>query len=175
MLNKIISFSVKNKLIIGLFVLALIGWGTFEVTRLPIDAVPPGQLVKCYSTSKTGEQYAASIHLITRNVDENGSGEVHCHFEKYDRRLVPGMFMNAEIELQNANVTAVPDDAVVKWENKHYIFVSAGNDKFIMTPVETGTSNGGFTEIKTNIGNKEIVIRNAYTLLMKMKNGGEEG
>jgi cobalt-zinc-cadmium resistance protein CzcA len=40
MLNKIISFSVRNKLIIGLFVLALIGWGTYEVTRLPIDAVP---------------------------------------------------------------------------------------------------------------------------------------
>ncbi|GAA3929691.1 CusA/CzcA family heavy metal efflux RND transporter [Chitinophaga oryziterrae] len=40
MLNKIIGFSVKNKLIIGLFVLALIGWGAFEVTRLPIDAVP---------------------------------------------------------------------------------------------------------------------------------------
>ncbi|SFW32258.1 CusA/CzcA family heavy metal efflux RND transporter [Chitinophaga sancti] len=40
MLNKIISFSVKNKLIIGLFVIALVGWGTYEVTRLPIDAVP---------------------------------------------------------------------------------------------------------------------------------------
>lgn len=40
MLNKIISFSVRNKLIVGLFVLALIGWGAFEVTRLPIDAVP---------------------------------------------------------------------------------------------------------------------------------------
>jgi len=40
MLNKIISFSVKNKLIIGLFVLALIGWGTYELTKLPIDAVP---------------------------------------------------------------------------------------------------------------------------------------
>ncbi|ASZ14084.1 CusA/CzcA family heavy metal efflux RND transporter [Chitinophaga pendula] len=40
MLNKIISFSVKNKLVIGLFVLGLIGWGLFEVTRLPIDAVP---------------------------------------------------------------------------------------------------------------------------------------
>ncbi|RFM28510.1 CusA/CzcA family heavy metal efflux RND transporter [Deminuibacter soli] len=40
MLNKIIGFSVKNKLIVGLFVLALIGWGTYEVTRLPIDAVP---------------------------------------------------------------------------------------------------------------------------------------
>lgn len=40
MLNSIISFSVKNKLIIGLFVLALIGYGSFQVTKLPIDAVP---------------------------------------------------------------------------------------------------------------------------------------
>lgn len=40
MLNKIISFSIKNKLIVGLFVLALIGWGVYETTKLPIDAVP---------------------------------------------------------------------------------------------------------------------------------------
>lgn len=40
MLNKIIQFSVNNKLIIGLFVLALIIYGSFEATRLPIDAVP---------------------------------------------------------------------------------------------------------------------------------------
>lgn len=40
MLNKIISFSIKNKLIIGLFVLALIGFGSYQVTQLPIDAVP---------------------------------------------------------------------------------------------------------------------------------------
>ena len=40
MLNKIIGFSVKNKLIIGLFILALIGYGSYEVTKLPIDAVP---------------------------------------------------------------------------------------------------------------------------------------
>jgi heavy metal efflux system protein len=40
MLNKIIEFSVKNKLMIGLFVIALIGYGTFQITKLPIDAVP---------------------------------------------------------------------------------------------------------------------------------------
>ena len=40
MLNKIIHFSIENKLVIGLFTLALIGWGTYSVTRLPIDAVP---------------------------------------------------------------------------------------------------------------------------------------
>lgn len=40
MLNKIIEFSVKNKLIIGLFVIALIGIGIYQTTKLPIDAVP---------------------------------------------------------------------------------------------------------------------------------------
>ena len=40
MLNKIIEFSVKQKLIIGLFVIFLIGYGAYEVTKLPIDAVP---------------------------------------------------------------------------------------------------------------------------------------
>lgn len=40
MLNAIIAFSIKNKLIIGLFILGLIGYGSYEVTRLPIDAVP---------------------------------------------------------------------------------------------------------------------------------------
>lgn len=40
MLDKIIQFSIKNKLIIGLFTLALIGWGIYSLTKLPIDAVP---------------------------------------------------------------------------------------------------------------------------------------
>jgi cobalt-zinc-cadmium resistance protein CzcA len=40
MLNKIIAFSIKNKLIIGLFVLGLIGYGSYQFTKLPIDAVP---------------------------------------------------------------------------------------------------------------------------------------
>ncbi|HET8963957.1 MAG TPA: efflux RND transporter permease subunit, partial [Chitinophagales bacterium] len=40
MLNKIIAFSVKNKLIIGLFILALIAYGSYQLTHLPIDAVP---------------------------------------------------------------------------------------------------------------------------------------
>ena len=40
MLNKIIAFSVKNKLLVGLFTLGLIIYGLLEVRKLPIDAVP---------------------------------------------------------------------------------------------------------------------------------------
>src|SRR5215212_1157482 len=40
MLDKIIQFSIKNKLLIGLFTLALVAWGSYSLTKLPIDAVP---------------------------------------------------------------------------------------------------------------------------------------
>ncbi|MFA6335365.1 MAG: CusA/CzcA family heavy metal efflux RND transporter [Bacteroidales bacterium] len=40
MVEKIIRFSIKNKFIVGLFVAALVGWGIFSLTRLPVDAIP---------------------------------------------------------------------------------------------------------------------------------------
>ena len=40
MLNAIIGFAIKNKLIVGLFIIALIGYGSYQFTKLPIDAVP---------------------------------------------------------------------------------------------------------------------------------------
>lgn len=40
MISKIIAFSIKNKLIVGLFILGLIGYGSYQFTQLPIDAVP---------------------------------------------------------------------------------------------------------------------------------------
>ena len=40
MLNTIIDFSIRNKLVVGLFVLSLIAWGGYSITRLNIDAVP---------------------------------------------------------------------------------------------------------------------------------------
>lgn len=40
MLNSIISFSIRNKFIVGVFTLGLIIWGGYSLTQLPIDAVP---------------------------------------------------------------------------------------------------------------------------------------
>ncbi|MEA4840522.1 MAG: CusA/CzcA family heavy metal efflux RND transporter [Bacteroidales bacterium] len=40
MIERIIHFSIKNKFIVELFVVALIGWGIYSLTRLPIDATP---------------------------------------------------------------------------------------------------------------------------------------
>jgi cobalt-zinc-cadmium resistance protein CzcA len=40
MIDKLIAFSIRQKLIIGLFTAALIGWGVYSLTHIPLDAVP---------------------------------------------------------------------------------------------------------------------------------------
>ncbi|MFT7545915.1 MAG: cobalt-zinc-cadmium resistance protein CzcA, partial [Gammaproteobacteria bacterium] len=40
MFDKIISYSINNKFVIGILVATLILWGLFSLSRLPIDAVP---------------------------------------------------------------------------------------------------------------------------------------
>ncbi|MCF8331204.1 MAG: CusA/CzcA family heavy metal efflux RND transporter [Bacteroidales bacterium] len=40
MINRIIAFSVRNKFIIGLFILVWIGWGIFSAINLPLNTLP---------------------------------------------------------------------------------------------------------------------------------------
>lgn len=40
MIDKLIAFSIKNKLIIWMFVFGLIGWGTYSLKQIPLDAIP---------------------------------------------------------------------------------------------------------------------------------------
>ncbi len=40
MLDKIIHYSIKNKLVIGLLTIGLMAWGGYSLSQLPIDAVP---------------------------------------------------------------------------------------------------------------------------------------
>lgn len=40
MIERIIHFSIKNKFVVGLFMVALVAWGGYSLTRLPIDAIP---------------------------------------------------------------------------------------------------------------------------------------
>ena len=53
MINKIISFSIENKLIIGLMMIAWIGVGIYSMKEVPIDAVPDitNNQVKVITTS----------------------------------------------------------------------------------------------------------------------------
>jgi cobalt-zinc-cadmium efflux system membrane fusion protein len=133
-----------------------------------------GNTVNFYTNSNPTKKQIAHIAVITPNIDEESTTDVHCHLVNEKINLFPGTFVNAEVELNNAKVNAVPEDAIVKWQNKDFVFVKTSGVSFKMIPVVTGVSSNGLIEIQTDLGNQQIVIKNAYTLLMKLKNSVEE-
>lgn len=135
-----------------------------------------GQKVLAYTSDNPSKKYPAEILLISKSLDENRSAEIHCHFEKYDAgNLVPGMFMNAEVDVKTEKALVVPEGAVVRWQNQNYVFVDAGNGSFNMVPVALGIAQNGQQQIipEADLGDKNVVLQNAYTLLMKLKNSAE--
>lgn len=130
-----------------------------------------GQEVKLRTNQ--GAEHLAVIELISPHIDADRSTQVHAKMRKKNSGLMPGTFVNAEIELNDAEVFSIPSEALVKWENKEYIFIEEKTGNYRMTAVKTGNSDEGFTEIKSPVPSQKIVTKNAYTLLMKLKNSGD--
>lgn len=141
-----------------------------------INKLEVGQNLLAYTNNNLQKKYPLKIILISKNLSNQNAAEVHCRFVQYDKTLLPGMIVNAEIELATNKVVALPEDAIVRFENKHYIFVSKGTKQFEMKEVEIGNSENGFIEIvnQEQLNNKTYVTKGAYTLLMALKNTGEE-
>ncbi len=133
-----------------------------------------GQNVKFFTNKHPENKFNATIHLLNPSINKDRTTEVHCDIAGNDKNLLPGMYVNAEIELKKVETTCVPEEAIAKWENKSYVFLEMGNGKFKMEQVQTGNSDDGFIELLSELPNRKIIIKNAYTLLSKIKNKGEE-
>ena len=142
-----------------------------DVNKLAI-----GQKVIAFSNNNPDKKYECEIILISKNLNNDNATQVHCHFQQFDKALLPGMFMNATIELSGSNATVLPDDAIVRFENKNYVFIEKGNRHFEITEIQVGNAENGFTEITSteNLADKNIVVKGAYNLLMMLKNTNEE-
>ncbi|MEI6022047.1 MAG: hypothetical protein WCR21_13050 [Bacteroidota bacterium] len=137
-----------------------------------LDKLYIGQKLNAYTNHHSGKIYRCEIILISQDLSADRSLEVHCHFEDYDKTLIPGMFMNADIQIKTNDAFVLPEDAVVTFENKQYVFVEKATGNFEMTEVTTGNSEKGFIEILSlqKGATQKIVIKGAYTLLMAFKN-----
>lgn len=135
-----------------------------------------GQKLQAYTNNNPENKYDCSIILISKNLSSDRSVLVHCHFEKYNKTLLPGMFMNAELEVKSKNATVLPESAVVRFENKQYVFVVKDKNIFELVEVKIGNTFKGFIEVEmdSNFIDKNFVFTGAYSLLMKMKNVADD-
>lgn len=137
-----------------------------------------GQKIFAYNNTQPSKKYICEIILIGKDVSPERTVQVQCHFEQYDKSLIPGMYMNAEVEVATNNAFVISNDGIVRFEGKQYVFTQTDKNIFEMQAVTTQNTELGFTQItfadSTGMRNKTFVIKGAYTLLMKMKNQEEE-
>ncbi|MFY7910555.1 MAG: efflux RND transporter periplasmic adaptor subunit [Emticicia sp.] len=147
-----------------------------KIFEKDLDKLSIGQKVTAYTNTHPDKKYPCEILLIGKSLSEERNTDVHCHFEAYDKALIPGTYMNAEIAINNAKAYVLPEDAIVRFENKHYVFVKKSETQFEMVEVQIGNTEKGLTEIiKTeNLNNQTFVVKGAYSLLMSLKNKSEE-
>jgi cobalt-zinc-cadmium efflux system membrane fusion protein len=146
-----------------------------DVPRLKI-----GQKVR-FTLANESTERMATVYLIGREINANRTVQIHCHIDKEDQNLLPGMYLNALVETGGAAVDALPDAAVIDFQGKKNLFVlsaqgtgaASENTHFEMVPIETGNSELGFTEVKLPNDfdkNSKVVVAGGYALLSKLEN-----
>ena len=146
-----------------------------SVFEKDLEALAIGQKVITYNNSNPTKKHETEIILIGHSLSADKNTEVHCHFKNYDKNLVPGMYMNAEVELKNKRAHTISENAILRYENKDYVFIQVNKTTFEMIAVKVGAKENGFVEIEnyTDLNEFPVVINGAYSLLMKLKNTEE--
>ncbi len=129
-------------------------------------------------SNNPNKKYEVEVLLATKNINEERTGLVHCHFENPSHDLLPGMFLNGSFDLAADASKVLPEESVVRFEGKEYVFIAKDASHFEMVEVQTGTKQEGFVSIKpmitVNWENTQFVTKNSYRLLGMLKNKPEE-
>jgi cobalt-zinc-cadmium efflux system membrane fusion protein len=158
-----------------------------------VPKIQIGQKVRFTLANETKER-VATVYLIGREINPDRTIQIHCHIDKEDKELLPGMYLNAVVEAGSIKTPALPVEAIVDYQGKKYVFLvsadahavpeakgtgaSAEITGFEMMEIEIGNTELGYTEIRSKdierLKAEKIVVKGAYSLLSKMKNSEEE-
>lgn len=157
-----------------------------ELTLFEKDAekVLNGQKIHFYINNET-EQHEALIYQTGKSINDDKTYKVYANVSSRCKNMLPGMYVNAQIETSSHEASSLPTEAIVNFDDKDYIFVIEKNKtengksmtEYRMLEVKKGTTENGFTEIilpeNFNIQATEVVVKGAYNLLSAKKNAGE--
>lgn len=135
-----------------------------------------GQKIKVFTNSQPDVFYETKIEFVNKSYSDESAIEVYAKIFNTTKKLIPGNYINALIQIDNNNAFILNNDAIVDYEGKKFVFIQNENkNTFSMQEVQLGTITDKVSEIINydTLQNKSIVIGDAYTLLMVLKNKEE--
>jgi RND family efflux transporter MFP subunit len=148
------------------------------------DKVREGQTINFFINNEA-ESHTAKVIQTARAIGEDKTFKVFAGVTEECENVLPGMYVNAIIETSGSEVSSLPSDAVVTFDDKDYIFVFERDKEesgqpfteYRMVEITKGVSDDGYTEVILpegfDINALRIVVKGAYNLLAAKKNAGE--
>lgn len=143
--------------------------------------VQKGQKVNFTVQSIPGAELIAAIYSVSKTFEDNPKAvHVHAEIENKKGNLIPGMYIQGKIQVDNTQTKALPESAIIKEGERYYVFsVEKENDDWSFKPIEVvlGTKDGDWVSVQftENIeSNTKFAYNNAYYLNAEMKKGEAE-
>ncbi|MDL5054108.1 efflux RND transporter periplasmic adaptor subunit [Oscillatoria laete-virens NRMC-F 0139] len=153
-------------------------WVQLSVFPKNATQIKAGQSVKI-TAQGIEKVFTGKIALVTPIVDERTrAATARVVVENPDGLLRPGMFVVAEVTLEEARVElSIPNEAVVLIDNKNVVFVkSVIPGKYEAQPITLGRRDRSFVEVKVGIyEDSEIACTNTFILKADYGKGNAVG
>lgn len=144
-----------------------------QVFQQDIAKITIGTIATCIYQ---GDSLYGEVRAIVPSVDNNNSSIVIVDWKNTSIHPLPGSLLNVQLLCSPVSYSCISKEAVVKWNNKSFVFVQ-NNNTYEMIEIHLLAQQFnwiGVKAVKENLSGKSIVTKGAYTLLMAIKNAGEE-
>ncbi|MCC6937797.1 MAG: efflux RND transporter periplasmic adaptor subunit [Flavobacteriales bacterium] len=143
-----------------------------------VHKVKEGQRVTITDAHDPDVLHTATIFGVNRAFEADQQAVlVHARIDEKTHDLLPGMFVQAVIEIDSTAALSLPDEAIVSNGDDHYIYVEHQPHVFTQVQVRTGASALGFSEItplEPLASDAKVVVKGAYYLLSELTKGEGE-
>lgn len=110
------------------------------------------------------------VYHVNEIVDEDTrSVQVLIECENHDHTLKPGMYVTVKFIDTPDNAIFVPAKSVLQYNDKSYVLVQNGQDKYVKRYVETGVTDKGRVQILSGLTAGEVVIGEGAFYLLDAK------
>jgi cobalt-zinc-cadmium efflux system membrane fusion protein len=113
------------------------------------DKVAVGQNIRFFINNEK-EQHKAVIYQTGRTVNADRTYKVYASVPGICKNVLPGMYVNAIIEASTNQVTALPAEAIVSFDDKDYIFVFVKNKEEKGKQFTSRSPSSGATRLKAS-------------------------
>lgn len=148
-----------------------------QVFEKDIVDIRKGQPITFFLRGSTTHPYKGEVYLVGQTIEsDTRTVNIHGHIEDEDQliNVLPGMYVEATIDVATDLRRVLPSEAVVSQDDKYFVLVSVGKNKddfaFKKQQVTIGQFNNEWTEI-INVDDFKtddvFLVKGAFNLIVE--------